>query len=327
MHVLVTGAAGFIGSHTCVALIRKGWRVTGLDNLNDYYDPQRKRANLVEVEAEPGAADLFDFVYGDVRDRDAIETLFRTRHFDAVVHLAAMAGVRASVEDPHLYCEVNITGTLNLLESSRKHGTGTFVISSTSSAYGNTHRLPFEESDTCDRPLAPYAATKRAAEMLGYTWSFQYGIHFTVLRFFTVYGPRGRPDMMAYKLLDSIYLGREVPLYNNGQMHRDWTYVEDVVAGIVASVERSYLYEVINLGRGEPMLLADFVRIIEKLAGHEARLVSRPMEKADAVYTYADIRKARELLGYVPQTSVQAGVEKFYAWYMAAVRGGGSCTS
>jgi UDP-glucuronate 4-epimerase len=318
--VLVTGAAGFIGSHVAEALLRRGDRVVGLDNLNDYYDPRRKQANLAEVGQASPAADRFTFVKGDFRDRPLLERLFAEHAFDSVVHLGAMAGVRVSIEDPHLYYDVNLVGTLNLLEEVRKRRTANFVLASTSSVYGKTDRPLFVEDDPCDRPLAPYAASKRAAEMLGFTYHHLHGLHFTALRFFTVYGPRGRPDMMAYKVADNIFFGREVPLYNNGQMHRDWTYVGDIVGGVVAAAGRPLGYEAINLGRGQPVLLADFVRLIEEGLGRNARLVPAPMPDADMPYTWADIGKGRRLLEYEPTISVEEGVARFVEWYRCAVR-------
>jgi UDP-glucuronate 4-epimerase len=318
--ILVTGAAGFIGSHTAGALLARGDRVVGLDNLNDYYDPARKRANLDEIKATAPDPAAFTFVQGDVRDRDLLARLFAsTQSLDAIVHLAAMAGVRASVADPHLYYDVNLTGTLNLLEAAREHGQPNFVFASTSSVYGNTEQIPFVETDLCDRPLAPYPASKRAAEMLGFSYHHLHGQNFTALRFFTVYGPRGRPDMMAYKVLDNIFFDRPVPLYNDGQMHRDWTYVSDIAAGILAAVDRPLGYAVLNLGRGEPVLLADFVRLVEETAGRKANLTPAPMMDADVVYTYADVGRARQLLGYDPQVSVEEGVRRFWAWYAGAV--------
>lgn len=319
--VLVTGAAGFIGSHTTAALLARGDRVVGLDNLNDYYPPARKRANLEEVRGAAQRPEQFEFVEGDIRDRALLERLFGEHRFDAVVHLAAMAGVRVSVEDPWLYYDVNLTGTLNLLDASLRHGKPNFVLASTSSAYGNTQTVPFVETDPCDRPLAPYPASKRSAELLGYTYHHLHGLDFTGLRFFTVYGPRGRPDMMAYKVLDSIFLGREVPLYNGGQMHRDWTFVEDIAAGVLAAADRRLGFELINLGRGEPTLLKDFVEMIERLAGAPAKLVQEPMMAADVAYTYADIGKAQRLLGYAPRVRVQEGVTRFWHWYQEHVRG------
>jgi UDP-glucuronate 4-epimerase len=332
--ILLTGAAGFIGSHAAAALLARGDAVVGLDNLNDYYDPARKRANLLEVEAEQTAADRggrFTFVEGDIRDRALLARLFETHGFDAIVHLAAMAGVRTSIDDPHLYYDVNLVGTLNLLDGAvgrlgkragGRAGDGgppVFVFASTSSVYGATKQVPFVETDPCDRPLAPYPASKRAAELLGFTYHHLHGAPFTALRFFTVYGPRGRPDMMAYKVLDNIFFGREVPLYNGGRMHRDWTYVEDIVAGVVAAVDRPMGYEVINLGRGAPVLLEEFVQLIEKLAGRSANLVPAPMMDADIAYTYADVGRARRLLGYDPMITVQEGVARFWHWYQRAV--------
>jgi UDP-glucuronate 4-epimerase len=316
--ILVTGAAGFIGSHTAQGLLERGDRVVGLDNLNDYYDPARKRANLAELAALPGA-DRFTFVQGDIRDRKLLDELFAKHQFTAVAHLAAMAGVRVSVEDPWLYYDVNLTGTLNLLDATSRHGKPNFVLASTSSAYGNTQVVPFLETDTADRPLAPYPASKRAAELLGHSYHHIQGLDFTALRFFTVYGPRGRPDMLAYKLLDSMRLGQPMPLYNGGQMHRDWTFVSDIVQGVVAATDRRLGYEIINIGRGEPVLLADFVRSIEALAKSTAPVQSEPMMRADISYTYADIGKARRLLGYEPRVSVAEGVQRFYDWYCRAV--------
>jgi len=317
--ILVTGAAGFIGSHVTHALLARGDSVVGLDNLNDYYDPQRKRANLAEVQAGAPQPQNFIFVHGDIRDRTCVTNLFGAHKLDAVVHLAAMAGVRTSIDDPFSYYDVNLTGTLNLLDAAREHKTGNFVFASTSSVYGNTEQIPFIETDICDRPLAPYSASKRAAEMLGFTYHHLHGQNFTALRFFTVYGSRGRPDMMAYKVADNIIFERSVPIYNNGQMHRDWTYVTDIAAGVVAAVDRPLGYEIINLGRGEPVLLADFVHLIEEFAGRRANLVPAPMPDADVSYTYADVSKAQRLLGYQPQVSVREGVANFWQWYQETV--------
>ena len=349
MNLLVTGSAGFVGSHVVDALLRRGDRVVGLDNLNDYYDPARKRMNVAELQAtselvtppsvsatdKPPSANSagsptlhpppytlhspFQFLEGDVRDRELLARIFEKHAFDAVIHLAAMAGVRNSIEDPHLYVDVNQVGTLNLLEAARRHRTGNFVLASTSSVYGATRVIPFVETDLCDRPLAPYPATKRAAEMMAFTYHHLYGQNVTALRFFTVYGPRNRPDMMAYKVLDNIFFGREVPLYNQGQMYRDWTYVADIAAGVVAAADRPLGYEIINLGRGEPILLSDFVRLLEELAGQPTALQPASMPDADIPTTYADISKARRLLGYDPKTSVQKGVRHLWEWYRRSV--------
>ncbi len=316
--ILLTGAAGFIGSNTATALLGRGDTVVGVDNLNDYYDPARKQANLDEVRAMAPDPDKFIFHRTDIRDEAGIDALFAEHRFDAIIHLAAMAGVRASIEDPKLYLDVNLGGTLNLLEAAKRYGQPTFVFASTSSVYGRTKVIPFIESDHADRPLAPYAASKRAAELLGYSYFHLFGQNFTALRFFTVYGRRGRPDMMAYKVLDNIFRGSEVPLYNNGQMHRDWTYVDDIVGGVLAAADRPLGYEVINLGRGTPILLADFVRLIENEAGKRSNLNDQPMPDADIEYTYANIERAKELLDYEPTVTVERGVKELWNWYREA---------
>jgi len=316
--ILLTGAAGFIGSNTATALLGRGDTVVGVDNLNDYYDPARKQANLDDVRAMAPDPSKFIFHRADIRDEAGIDSLFAEHRFDAIIHLAAMAGVRASIEDPKLYLDVNLGGTLNLLEAAKRYGQPTFVFASTSSVYGRTKVIPFIESDRADRPLAPYAASKRAAELLGYSYFHLFGQNFTALRFFTVYGRRGRPDMMAYKVLDNIFEGSEVPLYNNGQMHRDWTYVDDIVLGVLAAADRPLGYEVINLGRGTPILLADFVRLIEDEAGKRSNLSDQPMPDADIEYTYANIERAKELLGYEPAVTVEQGVKEFWNWYREA---------
>ncbi len=318
MRVLVTGAAGFIGSHTVALLLGRGDEVVGIDSFNDYYSPTRKRRNLLEVQQQAGArAKSFRFEELDVRDRSGVRTLVAGGGFDAIVHLAAMAGVRASVEDPWLYHDVNLTGTLNLFEAARRAAgrAPSVVLASTSSVYGRTETRPFVETDSCDRPLAPYASSKRAAEMLGHTFHHLHGLDVTALRFFTVYGPRGRPDMMAYKVLQSAFDQQVVPYYDQGKMYRDWTFVDDIVAGVIAAAERRLGYEVINLGRGEPVLVADFVRLLAQRAGRQPNLEPRPMPEADVDFTYADIGKAKRLLGYDPQVSVAEGVERFVEWF------------
>lgn len=318
--VLVTGAAGFIGSHTCQKLLSRGHHVVGLDNLNDYYSPERKRANVAEVSAAaPEGA--FRFLEGDVRDREAMDQLIGAESFQAVVNLAAMAGVRVSIEDPHLYVDVNLTGTLNLLLACQKHKVGNFVLASTSSAYGGTEIIPFVETDPCDRPLAPYATSKRAAEMMCFTYYHLFGVNSTVLRFFTVYGPRGRPDMMAYKVLDNIFFDTPLTLFNGGEMWRDWTYIDDITEGVCNAAERPLGYEVINLGRGEMVKLSDFVGLIEKLSGRPSRSTAAPKMDADIDRSFADISKARRLLDYNPKVSVAEGIEHFWDWYRKAVLG------
>jgi len=327
--ILVTGVAGFIGSHIAQELLARGDVVVGLDNLNHYYSPARKRANLAELAAAVPAGARFVFVEGDVRDSALAGRLFTEHPLDAVLHLAAMAGVRASLDDPKLYLHVNINGTFSLLEAAvgrlgaRLSELPNFIFASTSSAYGNTRQIPFVETDPCNEPLAPYAASKRAAELLGHTYHHVYGLSFTALRFFTVYGPRGRPDMMAYQVLDSIFTGRPVPRCNCGQMYRDWTYVEDIGRGVLAAVDHPLGYQVINLGSGRPVLLADFVSLLERVTGRQARLAPAPMPDADVPYTCADINKAQRLLGYKPRIPVEEGVDRLWHWYHKAVLHGG----
>ena len=312
--ILVTGAAGFIGSHAVEAFLERGDSVLGLDNFDAYYEPARKRANAALLSARPDVARL-QMVEGDVRDQQLLRRLFSEWKPDVVVHLAAVAGVRASIEHPQLYFDVNVGGTLVILEAAREFDVRHVVFASTSSVYGNSVRLPFVEDDAADRPLAPYAASKRAAELLGHSYHHLYGLHFTALRFFTVYGPRNRPDMMAYKVLDSIFADQQLPLYEGGQMYRDWTYISDTVSGVAAATEHRLGFQVINLGRGEPVLLLDFVRRIEELAGRRARFVSQPKLDSDASATHADIGKARQLLGYSPKVSFNEGVSRFWTWY------------
>jgi UDP-glucuronate 4-epimerase len=327
--VLVTGAAGFIGSHTAEALLQRGERVVALDNLNSHlYSADRKAANLEAVLSNAPDPSRLHIVEGDIRDVDVVGALFAQYPFDAVVHLAGLAGVRNSLEDPGLYADVNFMGSLCLLNGAAgrlgtraAQASPVFVQASTSSVYGDPpETTPSAETDHCDRPIQPYAASKRAAEMMCHTYHHLYGLDATVLRFFSVYGPRGRPDMMGYLLADSISLGKQVKLFNGGQMYRDWTFVRDIVAGVVAASERRLGYEIINLGRGEPVLLADFVRAIEEYSGTKANLVDAPPPAADMMANRADITKARKLLGYDPKVAVQDGIVEFLQWYEQTIR-------
>lgn len=322
--VLITGVAGFIGSHVAQALLRRGDEVVGIDNLHPYYEPVQKIANLREIRETSHTNGSFVFLQGDICDRPFVERLFAEYQFDVVVHLAAMAGIRSSISKPALYFEVNVNGTLNLLEAavgktSPGYSSGplvsNFVFASTSSVYGASKQIPFVETDPCVSPLAPYAASKRSAELIGYTYHYLYGLNFTALRFFTVYGPRNRPDMLVHRIADSIYHQCEVPLYNHGKMYRDWTYIDDIVQGVVAAIDHPLGYEIINLGRGEPVLLEDFIRLLEEQAGGKARLVPAPAPDMEMLYTYADISKARALLGYHPTVSVAEGIRRFLEWY------------
>lgn len=316
--ILVTGAAGFVGSHVAAKLIARGDEVIGLDNFDDYYSPAHKRANIDEIRAGPGGGQ-FILIEGDIRNSDLISGLLSSK-IDAVVHLAGLAGVRASIDRPQAYVDVNVGGTVCLLEAARCAKVKNVVLTSTSSAYGNSVP-PFVETAAADRPLAPYAASKRAAELMAHSYHHIHGLSCNVVRLFTVYGPRNRPDMMAYKVLDSIFMGREIP-YFGGEMVRDWTYVEDVAQGIVAAVDRPFGYEIFNLGRGHPISLHEFIETIEQLAGRRARLIPMPRVESDAIATGADIEKAQRLLGYTPRVSLREGVERLYQWYSNRIAGG-----
>lgn len=311
MKILVTGAAGFIGSNLAEKLAKRGDEVVGLDNFNDYYDPRKKRTNEQRLSNYPN----FKMVEADIRDRGRMLALFEEEKFDAVAHLAALAGVRNAVKYPEMYVEVDFNGTQHLMDGARFNDVGNFVMASTSSVYGETQQIPFIETDPCDRPLQPYAAAKRASEMLGYTYHHLFGLNFTATRFFTVYGPNGRPDMMAYLVAESITKGTQIPLYEGGKMYRDWTFVEDITDGVIAAIDRPHGYEIFNIGRGDPVLLSDFVEMLEQLAGSKANTVNKPKLAADVVETYANIDKARSLLGYQPKVSVTEGVTAFWEWY------------
>lgn len=310
MKVLVTGAAGFIGSHVVEALLARGDTVVGLDNYDDFYSPARKRANIALLTPNP----RFTFHRADVRDAVEVERICAQGGFDAVVHLAAMANVRYSITRAPLYVDVNVRGTVNLLEGARKVGTPHVVFASTSSVYGRTERLPFCEDDPLGRPLAPYPATKIAGEVMGHAYHNMFGLSFTALRFFSVYGPRGRPDMMPYHITRCIARGEEFTLYNGGEMYRDWTYIADIVAGVVSAVDRPMGFEAINLGRGEPVRMADFVEMVEGLLGQPARMTASPAPPSEPPITFADISKARRLLDYSPQTPVAEGMRRFWEW-------------
>jgi UDP-glucuronate 4-epimerase len=316
LSLLVTGAAGFIGSHTVTAFARRGDHVVGLDSFDSYYDPARKRANAREIAADTPSVVM---VEGDVRDDALLARLFAEHRFDAVVHLAALAGVRPSVDQPKLYFDVNVGGTMTLLEAARAAGCRRMVLASTSSAYGASASTPFVESDPADRPLAPYPASKRSAELVGHAFHHIHGIGFVALRFFTVYGPRGRPDMLTYKLVDSLRTGEPLPLFDGGKLLRDWTYVGDTVNGVVAAVDANLGYEIINLGRGAPVLVSDFVREFEIITGRKVPTRSVPRPDSDVERTHASIDKARRLLGYEPRVGVAEGARAFVDWYERSV--------
>ncbi len=312
MKVLVTGAAGFIGSHLSEMLATRGDKVIGVDNFNNYYDPAKKLNNANNLESHHDVM----VIKADIRDRERMMALFEEHQFDAVAHIAAMAGVRNSVANPALYMDVDLVGTQHLMDAAREFGVGNFVFASTSSIYGDTLQIPFVETDNAVEPPQPYAAAKRASELLGYTYNKLFKLNFTAVRFFTVYGPRGRPDMMPYLLAESIYHGKEIPLYE-GDFKRDWTFVEDTVKGVTLALDKPLGYEIINLGKGHPEPLLEFIAEMEGIAGKKATFISKPKLEADMYVTYANIEKARRLLGFDPQVSMKEGVRRFWDWYVA----------
>ncbi len=307
---LVTGAAGFIGWKVTEFLLADGHTVVGVDNLNDAYDVRLKHWRLAQIEGKQG----FIFHKQDICDRAAMGRLFHDHRFDAVINLAARAGVRQSVENPWVYFETNTTGTLNLLELCRSHDVGKFVLASTSSLYGKDNPLPFREDANTDHPLSPYAASKKAAETLCYTYHYLYGIDVTVFRYFTVYGPAGRPDMSLFRFVQWISEGRPVIVFGDGQQSRDFTYVDDIARGTIAGL-KPLGYEVVNLGSDQPVVLMDAVKIIEELTGRKPELAYRPPHSADVSATWADISKSDEALGWTPHVGFHAGVRKLVKWY------------
>lgn len=313
---LVTGVAGFIASRVVEFLLEEGHAVVGLDNLNDAYDVRLKEWRLAQFQDHP----RFEFQRLDICDRGSLQSLFdrqqatRGTPFDGVINLAARAGVRASVEDPWIYLETNATGTLNLLELCRMSGVEKFVLASTSSLYGARNPRPFSEDANTDGPLSPYAASKKAAEALCYTYHHLYGLDVTVLRYFTVYGPAGRPDMAMFRFVQWIHEGRPVMVYGDGQQSRDFTYADDIARGTVAAL-CPLGYEVINLGSDEPVVLMDALRLVERLASRKAHLEFRPRHAADVLATWADIDKAGRLLDWRPRVGFEEGVRRLVAWY------------
>ena len=313
--VLVTGACGFIGWQVCEKLLADGDSVIAVDNLNDAYDVRLKEWRLAQLQGRPG----FAFHRVDISDRDALRSFGRSvvgnGRVDAVINLAARAGVRSSVTNPWAYLATNVTGNVNLLELCREREIGRFVLASTSSLYGQDNPRPFREDTDTDRPLSPYAASKKAAEAMSYTYHALHGLDVTVLRFFTVYGPAGRPDMSLFRFVQWISEGREVVVFGDGRQQRDFTYVEDIANGVLAAVVATRGYEVINLGSDSPIVLNDAIRLITELVGREAKVRHQERHPADVEATWADISKARRLLGWQPQTDFGSGVRALVDWY------------
>ena len=310
-HILVTGGAGFIGSHLVNRLLSRGDRVSIVDNFDGFYETAIKRRNIEEALAHKDCR-LYE---NDIRDASALESAWRREPIDVVVHLAARAGVRPSIKDPALYADVNVNGTVRMLEAARKYGCGKFVFASSSSVYGNNQKLPFGEDDRVDFPISPYAATKKACEELCYTYHHLYELPMTCLRFFTVYGPRCRPDLAVTKFTRLIDEGQPIPMYGDGSMRRDYTYIDDIIDGVVAAIEKCGSYRIINLGESKPIVLRDMIATIGKALGKEPIIESQPQPPGDVDVTFADISRARAELGYDPTTDFADGIARYVAWY------------
>lgn len=309
---LVTGAAGFIGSHLVEALLARGRKVVGLDSFDDFYDPRAKRRNLAACRQNS----RFTLVEGDIRDPEAVRKA-GAGGVDVIIHLAARAGVRPSIEQPLLYQDVNVNGTCVLLEAARRFGIKRFIFASSSSIYGNNPKVPFAENDNVDHPISPYAASKKAGELLCHTYHHLFGMDVTCLRFFTVYGPRQRPDLAIHKFARLIEQGKPIPMFGDGGMKRDFTYIDDIISGVVAAVDRCGGYHIYNLGNSSPVVLRDLIAAIEKALGKRAEVEELPPQPGDVERTFADISLARSDLGFEPHTPLEAGLAEFVAWMRA----------
>jgi len=313
MRILVTGGAGFIGSHVAGRLIRDGHEVEIIDDFNDYYDPRIKRANLSSLGS---AARLHE---GDIRSHDFIQKTVSEGRFDAIIHLAARAGVRPSLKDPQLYIDTNITGTHHLLEAAHQHGIGRFLFASSSSVYGLAKKVPFTEDLPLPQTLSPYAATKLAGEHLCGNYAHLYGMKVVCLRFFTVYGPGQRPDLAIHKFTDAIHRGQSIPQYGDGSTRRDYTYIDDIVQGVTGALRyQGPAFDIFNLGENQTTTLSELIIEIEKALGKKAIIERLPEQQGDMPLTAADITKARQLLGYNPQTQIRDGIPKFVEWYLSS---------
>jgi UDP-glucuronate 4-epimerase len=312
VNVLVTGGAGFIGSHVCEQLLRSGHAVWAFDDLNDFYHPRVKQANLREIQSLAGR---FEFVPGDVTDRTALAELFSSVKFDQVIHLAARSGVRRSLHEPALYQRVNVEGTVNLLEAARLNGVKKITIASSSSVYGVNAKLPFSESDPIFRAISPYAASKLACEALGHVYHHVYGLDIAMLRFFTVYGPRQRPDLAIHKFARLMSAGQPIPVFGDGSAARDYTYISDTLEGIMACTRQEFGYEVFNLGESQTVSLSRLIELLEAALGCQAVIDRLPPQPGDAPITYADVAKARAKLGYQPRVKIEQGLPLFIDWF------------
>ena len=312
MNFLVTGGAGFIGSHVCEELLRQGHAVWAFDNLHPFYPSAAKERNLAEIKAAGGN---FTFVLGELAEPTALRNLFRNVKFDQVIHLAALAGVRPSLQEPESFQQINVEGTVNLLEAAHHSGITKVTIASTSSVYGVNKKVPFSEDDPTQRLISPYAASKLACEALGHVYHHVYGMDIAMLRFFTVYGPRQRPDLAIHKFARLIEDGKSVPVFGDGSTARDYTYVSDTVAGVIACTNRQFGYEIFNLGGSNTVTLARLIEVLEQTLGKKAIIDRHPQQPGDVPLTYADITKSRKHLGYDPKVGFEEGIRLFVDWF------------
>ena len=311
MNILVTGAAGFIGSNACEYFIKLGHNIIGIDNFDNFYPAEFKKLNLAQLDQDK----RFKFYEADIRDNKALNEIFSSKQVDVVIHLAAKAGVRPSIESTAEYYDVNVNGTVSLLESMRNHNVRKMIFASSSSIYGNNPKVPFSEVDAVDNPISPYASTKKSGELLCHVYCHLYNFSITCLRFFTVYGPRQRPDLAIHKFTRLILEGRSIPFFGDGSTSRDYTYIDDIVAGIACSLDQIGGYKIYNLGESKVITLKDLIEVLEETLKVKAVLNKLPLQKGDVTRTYADISKARAELGYDPKFTFQTGIKKFVEWF------------
>ena len=310
MNIIVTGGAGFIGSNLCEKLLNEGHKVICIDNFNEFYDPTIKRRNIETLKGNK-----FRLYEGDILDKPFLSKVFSDNTIDIVIHLAAMAGVRPSIENPFLYYNVNVIGTLNILEVMKERNVKNLIFASSSSLYGNNRKIPFSELDNVDHPISPYAASKKAGELLCHTYYHLYKFNINCLRFFTVYGPKQRPDLAIYKFTKALFNDEPIFFYGNGSTRRDYTNVNDIVHGIINALKKLDGYNVYNLGESNTITLTELVNLLEKYTGKEAKINYLPMQAGDVNQTFADISKAKENLVYSPKVSIESGLKEFVNWY------------
>ena len=312
MNFLVTGGVGFIGSHVCERLLEAGHAVCALDDLNDFYDPAIKQSTLRELQSR---AQSFSFVHADITNRGEVDEIFGSMAFDQIIHLAARAGVRPSLENPALYQRVNVEGTVNVLEAARERGVKKITIASSSSVYGVNSKVPFSEADPIFSAISPYAASKLGCEALGHVYHHVHGMDVCMLRFFTVYGPRQRPDLAIHKFARLMQSGQPIPVFGDGNTSRDYTYVDDTVDGVMVATEKEFGYEIINLGESQTVELDRLIELLEQAMGVKAEINRQPAQPGDVPITFANIEKAQRLLGYNPQVKIEDGIPRFIEWF------------